>query len=122
MKPEKEPESEEGEINEIPDADTFANQLIEEVKLSQNNMQTKPSFEDRNNEYKRDESNLRDQYRRRRSHSRSPSRSRSRSPPRYRTRKHRPRSRTPETVNPIPKNEKIYSEYASDSDFSSDSD
>lgn len=122
MKTDKEPEFVEDEINAIPDADSFANQLMEEVKMTQK-IQDMHSFEERINGSRKEESNLRDNHRRRRSRSPSRSRSdsRSRSPPRYRTRRHHSRSRTPEAVNPAQKNEKKYSEYASDSDFSSDS-
>lgn len=127
MKNNKEPEFDEDEISEVIDADTFANQIIEEVKMTQK-IQDRHSFEERNKEPKREESNSRDTRRRNISQSRSPpscsrSGTRSRSPPRHRTRSHRSRSRTPEPVNRTQKIEKDkkYSEYASDSDFSSDS-
>lgn len=127
MKTNKEPEFDEDEISEVTDADTFANQIIEEVKMTQK-IQDRHSFEERNKEPKREESNLGDTRRKNISQSRSPSSrsrsgSRSRSPPRYRTRRYRSRSRTPEPVNRIQKieNDKKYSEYASDSDFSSES-
>ena len=113
------------EINEIPDSDTFANQLIEEVKMTQK-IHEGQFLEGGNHESKIKRSDTRDYNsgrRRSRSpvHSRSRSKSRSRSPF-YRKRIYRSRSRTPEAVKSIHKKEKKISEYASDSDFSSDSD
>jgi len=109
------------EIHEIPDAEAFAEQLIEEVKMSH---QIKEIEIKEEGEYERRDT----RYIRRRSRSRSYSRSRSpprnrslsRSPQnRTRTSRRRNISRSPESVR---KNEKKYTEYSSDSDFSSDSD
>lgn len=108
------------EINEIPDAEAFAEQLIEEVKKSHHSMERKIIEEE---EHERRDT----RYRRRRSRSRSFSRSRS--PPRYRSLSRSPqnrskaRRRSPSiSSESVSKNVKKYTEYASDSDFSSDSD
>lgn len=96
---------------EVPDADTFAQQLIEEVKQS-DNLRSRESGEKEHY----------DKYDSRRSHRR---RSRSRSySPRQRSLSRSPlhRSKSPQPENINRRNEKKYTQYASDSDFSSDSD
>jgi hypothetical protein len=107
------------EVNEIPYAEALAEQLIEEVKLSH---QVKEREIIEEGEYERRDI----RYRRRRSRSRSiscsrsPLRNRSLSrSPRNSTRARRRHSKSPE---PTRRNEKKYTEYSSDSDFSSDSD
>lgn len=109
----------EKEIIEIPDAEAFAEQLIEEVKMSHHikDMEIKEEGECERSDK---------EYRRRISP--SGSYSRSSSPPRNRSRSPHNRTRTSRRRNltkspePVRRNEKKYTEYSSDSDFSSDSD
>lgn len=108
------------EIKEIPDAESFAEQLIEEVKMA-HHVKVKEREIIEEVEYERRDN----RYRRKRSRSRSYSRSRS--PPRNRSLSRSPQNRTRRRSHSISsqslhKNEKKYTEYASDSDFSSDSD
>ena len=114
-------------FNEIPDVNIFAEQLIKEVKESQNFGENKINNEDGEFVYR--EARFRENYRAERSRLRSRS-------PTYRSRRRRSHTRSrsnsnsssSESNHPIKireksleNNTKKYSKYASDSDFSSDS-
>ncbi len=111
------------QVDNIPDADSFANQLIEEVKMTHriNESEIRTLDDDKDTRSGICRRSLSPSSSRSRSrHNRS--NSGSRSPHHRRSRQSSRSSVYQDRANKSEKSEKKYTEYASDSDFSSDSD